>query len=475
MRSICTLASLCLSVSYAVAQPGDLSYGALPVGSETKPVLLFLHGWHSSGNVWRAPKNDMESMATEAGYRTAFLDLHPDKTMWSNAPLICNAVDQIKAQFPSAPVVLISHSKGGVDAHTAITYYGLGSKVDRLITLAGPHWGTPIADLAWSPAAGLITTLLGRKNEGNRVMQTGYMAEFRNQTDVRPESRDVPIYTATGTKAGPFFSPLYFGGLIIGSPSDGTVSVESSQLSYQAGRLFTEAWNHSEMCAGHNAWPYILKNLSNSGTFNYQTSYKEAEPGAKLTLDRLYRDGEIREGVAIAEFPMDAGQPRVTLLLQTTQLLLNAVAEAPSGLRYPLTLRQSEVDLEEDSFTQDVFPGSILAYAQIDHPEAGKWRLRMDGKGGDAYFLTALFPDDQTPPMDLLEAKRLLDGDHPRSSSDDDSLPAHLRKASTQVRSERVVPPVTFAGFPEPTVLNHTMVMTWPGGRERTVVFSEAE
>jgi hypothetical protein len=29
--------------------------------------------------------------------------------------------------------------------------------------------------------------------------------------------------------------------------------------------------------------------------------------------------------------------------------------------------------------------------------------------------------------------------------------------------------------MPEPSVLNHTLVLTWPDGRERAVIFSEAE
>jgi hypothetical protein len=43
--------------------------------------------------------------------------------------------------------------------------------------------------------------------------------------------------------------------------------------------------------------------------------------------------------------------------------------------------------------------------------------------------------------------------------------------------SARVSPLMSMKAQPmtEPSVVNHTLVLTWPGGKERAVIFSEAE
>ncbi len=222
--TLCAL--LAAAPAASAGAPGTLRYGAVPGGAGGRPVLLFIHGWNSDASTWSGG-NDMEAKAAAGGYRTAFLDVHADGSMWTNAPLIATAVDAVKARHGS-PVVLVCHSKGGVDAQTAVIYGGAGPKVERIITLGSPHWGTPLADLAWSTWTGWLAALLGSRNEGNRVLQTGYMAAFRAQADARPEARATPLFTAGGTKAGPFFSAYCWGGLAIGRTSDGVVPLDSA-------------------------------------------------------------------------------------------------------------------------------------------------------------------------------------------------------------------------------------------------------
>jgi triacylglycerol lipase len=50
--------------------------------------------------------------------------------------------------LPEGKVNLIAHSMGGLDARYALTRLGLADRVAALVTIATPHHGTPLADLA---------------------------------------------------------------------------------------------------------------------------------------------------------------------------------------------------------------------------------------------------------------------------------------------------------------------------------------
>jgi pimeloyl-ACP methyl ester carboxylesterase len=443
----------------------------VPSGSGARPVLLFLHGWNSDASTWSGG-NDMEAKAYGGGYRAAFLDLHADASMWTNAPLIATAVDAVKAKYGS-PVVLVCHSKGGVDAQTAAIWYGVGAKVDRIVTLGSPHRGTPLSDLAWSTWTGWLAALLGSRNEGNRVLQTGYMASFRAQADARPEARATPLYTAGGTRSGPFFSAYYWGGLAIGRTSDGVVPLDSSSLAYQRGRLFTQSWNHNEVHLGGYAWPALAANLGRPAqafqAAEDETATAAPEPAPEPpALDRLHRGGPIPEGTAEFAFPVDAEQPLVTLLLQTSKPLRQAWAVSPSGRLHAFRVEhpRPRVADRRDPDAEPAWEGAVLHGARLAHldvplPEAGTWRVRLAAEGEDAYFFTAHFPADRgrTMPSGAV-AQALAPG------------------SETSHRVTLRVPPSGAAvadGFREPAVLNHSLTIVDGPGRERSVVVSEPE
>lgn len=470
LRAKGALAALVVSALPAVAipalaaTPGALRYGAVPPGSGDKPVLLFIHGWASDASTWSG-SNAMEALATSAGYRTAFLDVYPDQSMWTNAPLIDAAVDQVHGRFPGAEVDLVCHSKGGVDAQTATVYFGTGAKVGRLITLSSPHRGTPLADLAWSSWAGWLASLIGQRNEGNRVLQTGYMASFRAQTDARPEAAALPTFTAGGTKAGPLFSAYWFGGIAIGRTSDGVVPLDSSELPTQRGRLFTRYLNHDEVHQGSYAWPYLAANLAQPAAF------AAAPPRALVpapeeppALDHLYRGGATAHGVATFDVPVDAGQPRVDLVLETSRAPRFVEAFSPSGRRF--RFRPAGRD------TAGPLPGGVTRHVTLLFPEAGAWRVHLAAQGEDAYLLVAAFPGDAARRLAPGEALALARGAVP------ESLRSGTARPAVTVATVRVGPPARLApriGFQEPVVLNQALTLRWPDGRERDLVVTSPE
>ena len=480
MRFASLLVFLCLSLGLGAGTPGTLRYGAIPAGSGPRPVLLFVHGWNSDATTWSG-SNDMEAKATAAGYRAAFLDVYADRAMWDNGPIISGAVDQVKAHFPGASVVLVCHSKGGVDGQTALVYYGASAKVDRLITLGTPHRGTPIADLAWSSWAGWLTGLLGSKNEGNRVLQTGYMASFRIQTDAKPEAHIVPLYTAGGTKAGPWFSSYWYGGIAIGRTSDGVVPLDSTNLPYQRAELFTRSWNHAEVKQGSNAWPYLQASLATPTLAAFapaQATLATVAPAIAPghALDRLYRGGTTDAGMAEFSFPVDAGQSSLQVLVQTSTTPRRALLITPSGGIHVLRGAQTGFLHRGEAADpgNEAFRGSINRQALIAQPEAGLWRVQLSAQGEDAYFFTAIFPGDAIHTVSAAEALTAVRG----GASASFAAAGSPERVVHSVRTSASLAPshgLNAQPMAEPSVMNHTLVLTWPGGKERAVIFSEAE
>jgi hypothetical protein len=354
----------------------------------------------------------------------------------------------------------------------------VGAKVDRIVTLGSPHRGTPLSDLAWSTWTGWLAALLGSRNEGNRVLQTGYMASFRAQADARPEARATPLYTAGGTRSGPFFSAYYWGGLAIGRTSDGVVPLDSSSLAYQRGRLFTQSWNHNEVHLGSLAWPALAANLGRpAATFHAsedeQPGPAPESPDAAPALDRLHRGGPVPEGAAEFDFPVDAGQPLLNLLLQTAKPLRQAWAVSPSGRLHAFRIerpRPRGTDRRvadprdpdaEPAWEGAVLPGARLAHLDVPLPEAGTWLVRLAAEGEDAYFFTAHFPADR--------GRTLTEG----------AVALALAPGADAARRVTLrVPPAGGAlpeGFREPAVLNHSLTILDGQDRERSVVLSEPE
>jgi len=56
-------------------------------------------------------------------------------------------VDQVRAQTGAAKVDLIGHSQGGLVARYYVKSLGGSSKVDRVVSLGAPHYGTYVANL----------------------------------------------------------------------------------------------------------------------------------------------------------------------------------------------------------------------------------------------------------------------------------------------------------------------------------------
>lgn len=253
---------------------GTIYYGAVPPNTGTKPVLVFIHGYNSSAQTWWVD-NDMYTRAFQAGHRTAFVSVHPDQSYWTNGTMFANMLNTICNAYGVSRVVVIAHSKGGLDSDAALIHNNAWNRVERVITLGSPHFGTPLADLASSGWTSWLGAIFGQNNNATKSLQTGAAANFRNLTDNHPNRPRTNFRTYGGSS---YYGWLWVSGVYLswnggGSSqcgNDGVVNYNSTRRPNSAvifgcndsrGTL-----NHSDIAKGTPMWPHIAPQLPSSLT-----------------------------------------------------------------------------------------------------------------------------------------------------------------------------------------------------------------
>ncbi|MDF2630635.1 MAG: putative lipase [Symbiobacteriaceae bacterium] len=362
--------------------PGSWYLGATPPNvNYSKPVLLFVHGKGGWAGVWWSDTvyhgvNDMYNYAYNNGYRTAFVDLYPNKDMYVNGQMLASLVNTVAAHFGVAKVDIIAHSKGGVDTDAALYYYGANTKVRRVITLGTPHWGTPIADMAYSSWTGWIADLMGEKNDATYAMQTGYMSNFRAAVN---ETATAPFYTLSGYKCGPVFTALWTACAFIGGEDDGLVSVSSARRPYST-HLKEGYWDHDEIRMGSRTWSWFSPVIQTASTPSAvavgdllaaaSTAKTDAGLGngqSEALGNVILRGGNTAQGAAPA-FPLESGVRSATFTFMATSQDFTATLSGPKG-------ESVSVTMQEQMGADGLFPGAWVGTATVKTPGAGSWSV----------------------------------------------------------------------------------------------------
>ena len=245
--------------------------GAIPPVASNAPVLVFVHGYLGQGETW-FESGEMYEYAYNAGYRTAFVQLGKKDNMWTNGQMLANMLTSITSQYGVGQVVLVAHSKGGVDSEAAMVHYGAHPKVNRLITLSTPFYGSQLADLAQTWWLSWVSWPLGQKNAATYVLQTSYMNYFRSITDPHPNSQyvDARTYGAWGYAWGPLHIPgLYIAAAGGGNSTGGNDGVIAYNKSQRPGGLVVwpghpasiSKWDHFEIREGDIMWGEVQGQL----------------------------------------------------------------------------------------------------------------------------------------------------------------------------------------------------------------------
>ena len=400
---------------------GSIYIGAIPPNSAGKPVLVFVAGKGGRAQDWWENTtfhghNDMYDYAYSYGYRTAFVSLWDANgrgwggAMWENGQMLRTQIDMIAGYFGTPWVNVVAHSKGGVDAQSAIVHYGAGPRVQKLITLGTPHWGTQTADMAYSAPLWWVGALLGELDNASYVMQTGYMNYFRSITDGRGENGYTRYYTSAGTDWGP--STLWWGGLFLNpwGSNDGLVTVNNAQLpSWYSSHVRTSYLNHDNMRMGSRSM-YLVNSYLNSYWRNWmgpeQAEGKLNPPVVPATADTpnptahaasasILRGGPIAaDGAATTDqITVETGATGLTLDLISNLAGLDLTWTAPDGKQYTA---------QATTGAGEFFSNAYHYVVKVDAPQAGAWRLNVRNTTGRpaAYGLVANVTSPVTVALD---------------------------------------------------------------------------
>ncbi|WP_429712854.1 lipase family alpha/beta hydrolase [Bacillus rhizoplanae] len=388
--------------------PGSWFLGATPENAMNKPPIVFVQGKNGTAKDWYGETvyhgmNDMYNYAYNAGYQTVFIQLYDaagkgSASEWDNGRLLASMLEQIYNHF-GKKVNIVAHSKGGPDTQAALIHYGASRFVGNVVTLASPHYGSNLADLAYSWWAGWLASLLEQRDDGTYSLQTGEMAQFRNITDSNPNAKLNHYYTVAGTSWGPAFSALSMGGFYLSwyGPNDGLVNEWSAKLPYGT-HLFTDSsLDHDSIRTGSAVFsriePYLRNTSAVASIANESILFEESQKNPAVNANQTVLGGPLTSNSWVEQtFAVDAvTDGNISVLTASPDVKIQLIA--PSGKVY--TNQNSKVTTGEE---YAYFSGATIRTFQIDQMEAGDWHLKMmshtkkDKK--DAYLMLANYKKD---------------------------------------------------------------------------------
>ena len=151
-RLFLTLTALFALISAAEAQTLLLIQGYLGSAGSWRftgvAPVLGMNGWQDAGHLTLGPSGVMAA-PTESNnpHRFYTLDLPTEAPIGEQARFLSYYVAWAKAKHKGSPIVLVGHSAGGVAARMYMVM-SRDSAVRALVTIASPHLGSGLADVA---------------------------------------------------------------------------------------------------------------------------------------------------------------------------------------------------------------------------------------------------------------------------------------------------------------------------------------
>lgn len=129
------------------------------------------------------------------GYNTTVFQLPTLGTqdIRATAQSLCKKIDAVRSSTGAAKVDLVGHSQGGLVARDCIKNYGGKTKVDKLVMLGAPNYGTALANLATAVTLGTCVNLTACKQ---MAVGSTYLNSLNAGPDVISPVKYVSIYSA---------------------------------------------------------------------------------------------------------------------------------------------------------------------------------------------------------------------------------------------------------------------------------------
>jgi len=168
------------------------------------PVVL-VHGWTGWGEIGPIEYfYNVPDTLEQAGYAVHIAVLDPYNSVAVRSGQLAAQLDEFLAAGRARKVNLIAHSQGCLDARRVISSLGYGDRVSALVSVAGPHQGTPIADIGLGllpgpaeEALAFLLNLLGAAggNESDAIASFESLTTEHVQKVFNPANPDDPRVT----------------------------------------------------------------------------------------------------------------------------------------------------------------------------------------------------------------------------------------------------------------------------------------
>jgi pimeloyl-ACP methyl ester carboxylesterase len=145
----------------------------------------------------------------DAGLQTGRVPVKTDESVEHNAKIVRDAV--LEAAKDGKQVVLIGHSKGGLDSAAALAMYPeIQDKVRALVTIQSPYGGSPIADdLLENPGLKAVLSAGVKALGGDPACGIDLTYEARQEFLAKhPMPPGIPVVSMASNRVSPF-SPLF--------------------------------------------------------------------------------------------------------------------------------------------------------------------------------------------------------------------------------------------------------------------------
>lgn len=224
-------------------------------GRQPAPIVL-MHGMAGFEAIGPAEYFYRVAETVQAdGYPVFTTVVDPFQTVEVRAAQAKAQIEAILEESGAARVHLVGHSQGGLDARYLVSSLGLGDRVATVTTIATPHRGTKLVDVALGAAPGDAAAALTALSSAFLGIATGTEADLGTQLlelgrhhchDVfNPENPDDPrvrYYSVAGRTqpylfvdplsvdvVDPLFLPAYWMTQALEGDNDGLVPVSSAQ------------------------------------------------------------------------------------------------------------------------------------------------------------------------------------------------------------------------------------------------------
>ncbi len=188
-----------LAIPMAVRHDGcnvDLHGGGVAASypAATGRIVVFLHGLCEDESFWRLHRDRTGTTYGEAladrGWTPVYLRANTGLPIRENGVALAALMERLVAAWPTdvERIALVGHSMGGLVMRASSAVVGEGARpaawtdrVSDVVTLASPHFGSPLAwlaghgsrALAWLPETSAFGRILDRRSEGIKDLVEG--------------------------------------------------------------------------------------------------------------------------------------------------------------------------------------------------------------------------------------------------------------------------------------------------------------